>query len=74
MTRYITFIPNVINGEVIYDIVNSNPIKIGRLEKVRVGTWMSWCLFLEKDCYLSASCFDEVRERIRLLNNNKPKS
>ncbi len=46
-------------------------IQLGRLEYFRVGTWMSWVLFLNKDCYLSASCQDEVREVTKKLNANK---
>jgi hypothetical protein len=54
-------------------IENKDPECLGRLEKVRVGAWMSWCLFLEDGCYLSASCQDEVREMTKILNakNNK---
>lgn len=43
-------------------------IELGRLEKMRVGAWESWCLFLNEDCYLSASCNDEVREYVRKSN------
>ena len=46
-------------------------IQLGKLEYTRVGAWMSWCLFLNPDCYLSASCQDEVREVTRKLNANK---
>ena len=41
---------------------------IGKLEKVRLGKFMSWCLFLNKDYGLSAGCQDEVREKTRELN------
>ena len=53
----------------VYYIHNNKNECLGRLEKVRVGAWKSWCLFLLKDCYMSASCLDEVREKIRELNN-----
>ena len=48
-------------------------IELGKLEKTRVGQWESFCLFLNQDCYLGASCQDEVRAQTRLLNskNNK---
>ena len=46
-------------------------IELGKLEYLRVGAWMSWCLFLEPDCYMSAGCLDEVREVQRKLNANK---
>jgi len=58
-------------------IENKDPDKLGYLEKVRIGAWMSWCLFLEDGCYLSASCQDEVREMTKILNAKKcvkPKS
>jgi len=41
---------------------------LGKLEKVRLGRYMSWCLFLNQDCYLSAGCQDEVREKTKQLN------
>ena len=56
------------NSDGTWLIENKDPDKLGRLEKVRVGAWMSWCLFLEDDCYLSASCQDEVREMTKILN------
>ena len=37
-------------------------------EKIRVGAWMTFCLTLEQDCYLSPSCMDEAREVIKRLN------
>ncbi len=46
-------------------------IQLGKLEYTRVGKWMSWCLLLNPDCYLSASCLDEVREIVKKLNANK---
>ena len=49
-------------------ILNNEDIPLGRLEKTRVGAWMSWCLFLNQDCYLSASCQDEVRDMTKRLN------
>lgn len=47
---------------------------LGHLEKRRVGAWMTWCLFLQPDCYLTAGCLDEVRAAIKKLNAkaNKP--
>jgi hypothetical protein len=54
-----------------FTIINTEQEHLGRLEKVRVGAWMSWVLFLNPDCYLSASCLDEVREKVRELNAKK---
>jgi hypothetical protein len=68
---YLNFVAEVVDGKCEYKIVNDKQEYLGRLMKVRVGAWMSWCLFLEVDCYMSASCLDEVREKIRCLNNNK---
>ena len=50
---------------------NNDDEYIGRLEKLRVGQWISWCLFLEPQCYLSAGCQDEVRAKTKELNGNK---
>ncbi len=57
--------------EGIYTIENKEYESLGHLEKLRVGAWMSWCLFLNEECYLSAGCVDEVREMIRRLNSLK---
>jgi len=57
-----------------FAIINNDEELIGHLDLIRVGAWMSWCLLLENDCYLSAGCQDEVREMTRHLNNkNKEK-
>jgi hypothetical protein len=56
-----------------YTIENKEYEMLGHLEKVRVGRWVSWCLFLEDGCYLSASCQDEVREMTKILNAKKLK-
>lgn len=50
------------------DFYNDENIFIGWLERLRVGRWMQWVYFLEKDCYLSGGCSDEVREMQRKLN------
>jgi len=71
---YLNFIAEIVDNKVQYKIVNDKQEHLGRLEKVRVGAWMSWCLFLNLDCYMSASCLDEVREKIKNLNNNKLKA
>lgn len=68
---YLNFIAEVIDGKCQCKIVNDKQEHLGRLEKIRVGQWQSWCLFLNENCYMSASCLDEVREKIRSLNNNK---
>lgn len=67
---YLTFTKE---SETKHTFKNSDGEEIGWLEKYRVGQWMSWVLFLNKDCYLSASCQDEVRDKTRELNNNKKK-
>ena len=51
-----------------FSIENKSYELLGSLEKERVGAWMSWCLYLESLCYLSASCQDEVREMTKILN------
>ncbi len=51
-----------------YTIENKEYESLGYLEKRRVGAWMTWCLFLNKDCYLTAGCQDEVREMTKRLN------
>ena len=68
---YLIFIPEVIDGKCQYKIINKKREYLGRIEKVRVGQWMSWCLFLNPDCYMSASCIDEVKEKIKQLNSNR---
>lgn len=68
---YLIFVAEVINGKCQYQIWNNKHEHIGRIQKIRVGRWQSWCLFLNQDCYMSASCLDETREKIRNLNNKK---
>lgn len=51
-----------------YNIENLDYEVLGYLEKRRIGAWMTWCLFLNKDCFLSAGCQDEVREITKILN------
>lgn len=70
---YLIFVAEVVKGKCQYQIINDKRENLGRIEKTRVGQWMSWCLFLHKDCYMSAGCLDEVREKIRQLNSNKIK-
>ena len=63
--NYLIF-PQMTDGS--YLIENKNYEKLGTIEKERVGAWMSWVLYLESFCYLSAGCLDEVREMIKILN------
>jgi len=42
-------------------IINSDEELLGRIEKLRCGKFMHWCLLLEDGCYLSPGCVDEVR-------------
>ena len=70
---YLIFIAEIIDKKCQYKIINKDREHLGRIEKIRVGQWLSWCLFLSSDCYMSASCIDEVREKIKQLNSNKMK-
>ena len=56
------------NSDGSFTIINNTEEKIGYLEKLRVGAWMSWCLLLDDGCYLSAGCQDEVRIMTKRLN------
>lgn len=69
--NYLVFVAEIIEGKCQYKIINDKQEHIGRLEKVRVGAWQSWVLFLNENCYMSASCIDQTREKIRSLNSNK---
>ena len=51
-----------------YSITNQEGEHLGYLEKRRVGKWMTWCLFLLEECYVTAGCLDEIREKIKQLN------
>ena len=44
---YLTFVAKVVDGKCQYDIVNDKHEYIGHLEKMQVGQWQSWCLYLE---------------------------
>lgn len=46
---------------------------LGKLEKIRVGAWMSFVLtdIPDEDVYFSAGCLDEIREKVKELNSNK---
>ena len=66
---YLRFVNNIYDGNFVYLIINGDKELLGRLEKIRVGRWMSWCLLLEEGCYLSAGCQDEVREMTKILNS-----
>jgi hypothetical protein len=50
---------------------NEEELTVGYLEKIRVGTWMHWCVFLNQACYLSPGCMDEVREFQRKLGGKR---
>lgn len=67
--KKVYLIAKIIDNKCIYQIINHKGEDLGRIEKIRVGQWMSWCLFLDPDCYMSAGCLDEVREKIRWLNS-----
>jgi len=68
---YLTFKAEIVDYKIQHKIINEKQEPLGRLEQMRIGQWMSWCLFLNPDCYLSASCQDEVREKTRMLNSRK---
>jgi len=59
-----------------YVIYNNKNEKLGLLEYIKVGQWMSWCLTAvpDVDVYFSASCLDTVRNKIKELNGKRFKS
>ena len=65
---YLKFMNICHDDTFVYSIINNDEELLGRLEKIRVGQWMSWCLLLEEGCYLSAGCQDEVRQMTKKLN------
>ena len=56
-----------------YTIENKDFEMLGSLEKIRVGRFMQWCLFLEDRHYLSPGCNDEAREMQRTLGGQNCK-
>lgn len=46
---------------------------LGYLELITIGRHNTWALFLDHNCYLSASCLDQVREKMRELNATQKK-
>lgn len=56
-----------------YKIYNDKGQRLGTIEKIRVGQWLSWCLtgieFV--DTYFSASCLDEIRAKMKHSNRLK---
>lgn len=54
-------------------IWDKNNQYLGALEKIRVGAWMTWCLtdIPEPEVYFTASCQDEIREKVKELNSKK---
>lgn len=54
----------------LYLIISGEEL-IGHIEKIRVGSWMQWCILLEDGCYLSPGCTDEAREMQRILGGMK---
>jgi len=68
---WLKFFQETLDGVLVYSIYNEHKQNLGRIQKIRIGQFLSWCLLLNEDCYLSASCLDEVRAKIRELNNNR---
>ena len=70
---YLNFVAEVIEGKCQYQIWNDKHEHLGKLEKIQVGQWQSWCLtgVPNPDIYFSASCQDEIREKVRSLNGTK---
>jgi len=68
--KYLVFKQRDVNHIGIWD---KNNMYLGALEKIRVGAWMSWCLtdVPEPEVYFSASCLDEIREKVKELNAKK---
>ena len=50
-----------------FTVENKDYEMLGTIERIRIGTFMQWCLFLESRCFLSPGCQDEVREMCRIL-------
>lgn len=69
--RYLSFKEKIVDGELEYHIWNNKMEELGYIQRTRVGAWISWCLYLYPLCYLSASCLDEVREKIKELNGGQ---
>lgn len=44
---------------------------VGLVKKQRVGTWMHWCFFPEKDIWFSNGCLKEISEFITSLYSKK---
>ena len=65
---YLKFIKQ---NDKLYIIINTNNEELGTIEYYRVGQWYSWCLCLYQNSYMSASCLDEVRQKIKELNSKK---
>lgn len=69
------------NMHVYYQIFNQKRQYLGMIRKVVVGQWVSWCFcpdfddgldlnnFICGDLWFSASCLDELREKIKELNS-----
>lgn len=69
--KYLNFVIEIHNKR--YSIKNIKDEDLGILERIKVGAWSSWVLYLNTNCYMSASCLDEVREKIKTLNANQYK-
>ena len=50
------------------EIFNDLKESIGWLEKVRVGQWQTFGLFLNENFYVTAGCLDEIRIKMKELN------
>ncbi len=61
------------DGDNKWTFTNQTGQIVGWLEKIRIGAWMHWCIFLRNDFYLSPGCTDEVREFQRKLGSTDKK-
>jgi hypothetical protein len=59
------------DGDNKWSFENEKKQIVGWLEKVRVGAWEHWCIFLRDGFYLSPGCADEAREFQKKLGGKK---
>ena len=69
--KYLNFEEDILFGH--FNITNHNDEELGMIKLIKVGAWSHWCLFLNKDCYLSPGCNDEAREMQRILGSQSHK-
>lgn len=60
-----------LNSDDTWSFFNEEKLEVGWLEKIKVGKWQHWCMFLKDECYLSPGCMDEVREFQKKIGSTK---